>query len=99
MNIKTILDLLKETFAEWNKIRRRVGGSIGVLHSVLSGAVADYCNCDRGFGIWEEAGARVGQIQGLVGKDGAEVIQTAIENANKPTRDYRLCDQRCRPLL
>jgi len=34
-----------------------------------------------------------------VGKDGAEVIQTAIENANKPTGDYRLCDQRCRPLF
>jgi len=81
MNIKTILDLLKETFAEW-KIRRRgwrqhwriTQCSLAPLITVI--AIA---------GLGKQQGEIVGQIQGLVGKDGAEVIQTAIENANKPT--------------
>ncbi|BDI15384.1 hypothetical protein ANSO36C_11860 [Nostoc cf. commune SO-36] len=36
------------------------------------------------FGEEAATGQIVGQIQGLVGRDGAEFIQTAIQNANKP---------------
>jgi len=48
-----------------------VGGSFGIIPRFLAGTVADYCNCDRGFGIWRrnwQEGEIVGQIQGLVGK-------------------------------
>jgi len=60
MNIKTILDLLKETFAEWNKDKASRLAALA-YYTVFSGAVADYCNCDRGFGIW---GSKQGRLLG-----------------------------------
>jgi len=42
MNIKTILDLLKETFAEWNKDKASRLAAALAYYTVFSGAVADY---------------------------------------------------------
>jgi len=85
MNIKTILDLLKETFAEWNKDKASRLAAALAYYTVFSGAVADYyCNCDRGRYLGRSSKGRDCWANSRVSKDGA-VIQTAIENANKPT--------------
>lgn len=86
--MKAILDLLKETFAEWNKDKAsRLAAALAyyttfslapllIIVIAIAGAV---------FGQEAARGEIVGQIQGLIGKDGAEFVETAIENANKPT--------------
>lgn len=87
MKLKTIFTLLKETFDEWNKDKAsRLAAALAyytvfslspllIIAIAIAGAV---------FGEEAARGEIVGQIQGLVGKDGAEFIQTAIESAAKP---------------
>jgi membrane protein len=87
MNIKTILDLLKETFAEWSKDKASRLAAALAYYTVFSLApllVIVIAIAGSVFGEEAARGEIVGQIQGLVGRDGAEVIQTTIENANKP---------------
>ncbi len=88
MNIKTILDLFKETFAEWNKDKASRLAAALAYYTVFSLApllIIVIAIAGSVFGEEAARGEIVGQIRGLVGKDGAEVIQTAIENASKPT--------------
>lgn len=87
MKLKTIFALLKETVSEWNKDKAsRLAAALAyytvfslspllIIVIAIAGAV---------FGEEAARGEIVGQIQGLVGKDGAEFIQAAIENAAKP---------------
>lgn len=87
MKIKTIFALLKETVSEWNKDKAsRLAAALAyytvfslspllIITIAIAGAV---------FGEEAVRGEIVGQIQGLVGKPGAEFIQAAIENASKP---------------
>lgn len=87
MKIKTIFALLKETVSEWNKDKAsRLAAALAyytvfslspllIIVIAIAGAV---------FGEEAVRGEIVGQIQGLVGKEGAEFIQAAIANASKP---------------
>jgi len=87
VKLKTIFTLLKETVDEWNKDKAsRLAAALAyytvfslspllIIAIAIAGAV---------FGEEAARGEIVGQIQGLVGKDGAEFIQTAIESAAKP---------------
>ncbi|EAZ90839.1 YhjD/YihY/BrkB family envelope integrity protein [Crocosphaera chwakensis] len=87
MNFRILIKLLKETFQEWQ----------GDDASSLAAALAYYTSVSlaplliivisiAGAVFGEEAarGEIVSQIQGLVGRNGAELIETAIENANQP---------------
>ena len=87
MNIKTILDLLKETVSEWSKDKASRLAAALAYYTVFSLAPLLISVIAIAVSVFGEEAARgeiVGQIQGLVGKDGANVIETAIENANKP---------------
>ena len=87
MNPRTIFELLKETFTEWQQDKAsRLAAALAyytifslspllVIAVAIAGAV---------FGEEAAKGQIVGQIEGLVGTEGATVIQTAIENASQP---------------
>lgn len=86
--MKVILDLLKETFSEWSKDKAsRLAAALAYYTTFSLAPLLIIVIAIAGAVFGEEAarGEIVGQIQGLVGRDGAEFIETAIENANKPT--------------
>jgi len=87
VNIRTMWDLLKETFAEWNKDKvSRLAAALAyyTIFSLAPLLIIVIAIAGSVFGEEAARGEIVGQIQGLVGKDGAEVIQTAIQNASRP---------------
>ncbi|MEC4895288.1 MAG: YihY/virulence factor BrkB family protein [Oscillatoria sp. PMC 1051.18] len=87
MKIKTIFELLKETFQEWQEDKTPRLAAALAYYTVFSLAPLLIIAIAIAGAIFGEEAARgeiVGQIQGLVGQNGAEVIQTAIENANQP---------------
>lgn len=88
MNIKAVLDLLKETVAEWSKDKVSRLAAALAYYTVFSLApllIIVIAIAGSVFGEEAARGEIVGQIQGLVGTDGAQFIETAIENANKPS--------------
>lgn len=88
MKFKTIFTLLKETVDEWNKDKASRLAAALAYYTVFSLSPLLIIAIAIAGAIFGEEAARgeiVGQIQGLVGKDGAEFIQTAIESAAKPT--------------
>lgn len=87
MKIKTVLGLLKETISEWSKDKASRLAAALAYYTVFSLApllIIVIAIAGSVFGEEAARGEIVGQIQGLVGRDGAKVIETAIENANKP---------------
>ncbi len=87
MKLKTIFTLLKETFDEWNKDKASRLAAALAYYTVFSLSPLLIIAIAIAGAIFGEEAARgeiVSQIQGLVGKDGAEFIQTAIESAAKP---------------
>jgi membrane protein len=87
VNVKTIWALLKETFSEWNKDKASRLAAALAYYTIFSLApllIIVIAIAGAVFGEEAARGEIVGQIRGLVGKDGAEVIQTAIENASQP---------------
>ena len=87
MSIKTILALLKETFAEWNNDKASRLAAALAYYTVFSLApllIIAIAIAGAVFGEEAARGEIVTQIQGLVGKEGAQFIETAIENASKP---------------
>ena len=88
MNIKTIFGLLKETVAEWNKDKASRLAAALAYYTIFSLApllIIVIAIIGAVFGEDAAKGEIVGQIQGLVGKEGAEFIETAIASANQPT--------------
>lgn len=86
MSLKQIWRLLKETFAEWSKDKSSRLAAALSYYTVFSLApllIIAIAIAGSFFGEEAAKGEIIGQIQGLVGKDGAEVIQTAIENAGQ----------------
>lgn len=87
MGLKQIWRLLKETFKEWNDdnaSRLAAALSYYTIFSLAPLLIIAIAIAGAVFGDEAAKGEIVKQIQGLVGKDGAEVIQTALENAQKP---------------
>ena len=87
LNLKTIGGLLKETFDEWSEDKASRLAAALAYYTIFSLAPLLIIAIAIAGSIFGEEAARgeiVGQIQGLVGKSGAEVIETAIENANQP---------------
>lgn len=87
MSHRKIWSLLRETFKEWQRDEcSRLAASLAyytvfslapllIIAIAIAGAI---------FGEEAAKGEIVTQIQGLVGREGAQVIETAIENANRP---------------
>lgn len=87
MNIKTILDLLKETFSEWSKDKASRLAAALAYYTIFSLApllIIVIAIAGSVFGEDAARGEIVGQIKGLVGREGAEFIETAIQNASRP---------------
>jgi membrane protein len=87
MKIKTIISLLKETFGEWNKDGASTLAASLAYYTIFSIAPLVIIAIAIAGSIFGEEAARgqiVTQIQSLVGKDGAEVIETAIKNSRQP---------------
>ncbi|MGB6170056.1 MAG: YihY/virulence factor BrkB family protein, partial [Geitlerinemataceae cyanobacterium] len=86
-NLRILWSLIKQSFKEWQEDKvSQLAAALAyytvfsltpllVLAIAIAGAV---------FGEEAARGEIVGQIQGLVGKSGAEAIETALNNANKP---------------
>lgn len=87
MSIKIIFRLLKQAFTEWQKDKASRLAAALAYYTVFSLAPLLIIAIAIAGAIFGEEAARgeiVAQIQGLVGQQGAEIIETAIENANKP---------------
>jgi membrane protein len=84
---KAILRLLKETFKEWQEDKVSRLAAALAYYTVFSLApllIIAIAVAGAVFGEEAARGEIVGQIRGLVGSDGAEVIETAIASANRP---------------
>ena len=87
MNAKAIVGLLKETFQEWQEDKTPRLAAALAYYTVFSLApllIIAIAVAGAVFGEDAAKGEIVGQIQGLVGREGAKVIEDAIEHANKP---------------
>jgi membrane protein len=79
--------LIKETIAEWNEDNVPLLAAALAYYTVFSLAPLLLIAIAIAGSIFGEEAARgeiIGQIQGFVGKDGAEAIQAMIENARQP---------------
>ncbi len=93
MSGKQIWQLLKETVTEWQQDKAsRLAAALSyytafsiapllILSIAIAGAI---------FGQEAARGELVGQLQGLLGQDGAEFLETAIDNANQPNSNSGL---------
>src|SRR5262245_51213617 len=88
MNFKIAFDLLKDTFREWqeDKAARLAAAlayytifSLAPLVIIVLGVIGFF------FGQGIVGNYLVEQVQGLVGKEGADVIQSIIKNASQPS--------------
>ena len=87
MKSKIILRLLKETFTEWQKDRVPLLAASLAYYTVFSiSPLLIIAISIAGAFFGEEAvrGEIIGQIQGLIGKDGASTIQGMLQNTQKP---------------
>lgn len=88
MNLKVFLELLKETFKEWQEDKAsRLAAALAyyTAFSIAPLLIIIIAIAALVFGEQAAQGQIVGQIQNIVGKQGAEAIQTMIQNSRKPT--------------
>jgi membrane protein len=86
MHAKSIFSLLKESFKEWQEDEALQLGAALAYYTIFSIApmlLVVIGIAGLAFGREAVQGQIVGQIQGLVGRDGAEAIQTMIANAGR----------------
>lgn len=89
MKTKDILGLLKETWNEWNEDKAPRLGAALAYYTVFSLApLLIIVIAIAGFAFGQRAvqEAVIGQVRGLVGEQGAELIQSAIQSAQHPTQ-------------
>jgi len=87
MRLKDGVRLLKGTFAEWKEDNVPVLAAALAYYTVFSLAPLLLIAIAIAGAVFGEEAARgelVRQIQGLVGKEGAEAVQAMIQNADKP---------------
>jgi membrane protein len=86
MQARSIFSLLKEAFKEWQEDEALQLGAALAYYTIFSIApmlLVVIGIAGLAFGREAVQGQIVGQIQGLVGRDGAEAIQTMIANAGR----------------
>ncbi len=87
MTLKQIIRLLKETVTEWSEDNVPLLAAALAYYTIFSLApllLIAIAIAGAFFGEEAARGEIFGQIQGLVGPQGATAIQTMIENAGKP---------------
>jgi membrane protein len=87
MRFKTIVRLVRETVDEWNEDNVPLLAAALAYYTMFSIAPLLIIVIAIAGAIYGEEAARgeiVRQIQGLVGRDGAEFIQSMIQNASRP---------------
>ncbi|KAM3107147.1 YihY/virulence factor BrkB family protein [Phormidesmis sp. 146-33] len=87
MKLKDVVKILKDTVAEWSEDNVPLLAAALAYYTVFSLApllLIAIAIAGAVFGEEAAKGELIGQIQGLVGSEGAEAIQTMIANANKP---------------
>jgi membrane protein len=87
MKASDIWKLLKDTIAEWQEDKVPLWAAGLAYSTIFSLAPLLLIAISIAGAVFGEEAARgeiVGQIQGLVGRDGAEVIQNMIQNTQKP---------------
>lgn len=87
MKLKRIISLIKETFKEWQKDKAPTLAAALAFYTVFSLApllIIVIAIAGLVFGQEAAQGQLVGQLQSLVGKDGAETIQQLVANASNP---------------
>src|SRR5437867_6410489 len=88
MKAKAILELLKKTFSAWNEDKAPRLAAALAYYTVFSLApllIIVIGVAGLAFGQQAARGQIVGTLQGFVGEQGAQAIQTMIEGANKPS--------------
>lgn len=86
MSIRTIWLLLKITFSQWRDDQASLMAAALAYYTVFSLApllIIVIAIAGSVFGEQAAKGELVAQIQGVIGRDGAQLIQTAIENASQ----------------
>jgi membrane protein len=87
MKLKVIFALLKDTIAEWSEDNVPLLAAALAYYTVFSLAPLSLIAISIAGAVFGEEAARgevIGQIQGIVGAQGAEAIQSMIANANRP---------------
>lgn len=87
MKPQTVIQILKETFQEWNEDKVPLWAAALAYYTVFSLApllIIAIAIAGSVFGEEAARGEIVQQIQGLVGKEGAEAVQAMIQNAQRP---------------
>lgn len=87
MNWRTFRSLVQETIKEWNEDKASRLAAALAYYTVFSIAPLTIIAIAIAGAVFGEEAARgqiVGQLQGLIGREGAEVIQATIENASQP---------------
>lgn len=86
--MKSLFTLFKQTWAEWNEDKAPRLGAALAYYTVFSLApllIIAIAVAGLVFGQQQAQDQIVGQIQGLVGVDGADLVGTMIENSRKPS--------------
>ncbi|MDY6940569.1 MAG: YihY/virulence factor BrkB family protein [Cyanobacteriota bacterium] len=87
MTLRKMWKLIREAIQEWQEDNASRLAAALAYYTVFSLAPLLIIAIAIAGAIFGEEAARgeiVGQIQGLVGREGAQVVETAIENANQP---------------
>lgn len=88
MNFQVIIELLKQTFTEWQEDKAsRLAAALSyyTAFSLAPLLIIVIAITALAFGQDAAQGEIVGQLQDLVGREGAQAIETMIENSRKPT--------------
>src|SRR5437870_1556149 len=86
---KAISGLLKTAYLEWSKDKAPRMGAALAYYTIFSLApllIIAVAIAGLAFGMQAAQGEIAGQIQGLVGRDGAKAIEAMIQSAHKPAR-------------
>ncbi len=86
---KAISGLLKTAYLEWSKDKAPRMGAALAYYTIFSLApllIIAVAIAGLAFGMQAARGEIAGQIQGLVGRDGAKAIEAMIQSAHKPAR-------------
>ncbi|MDX1991087.1 MAG: YihY/virulence factor BrkB family protein [bacterium] len=85
--MKRIIDLLKETFKEWSEDKAtRLAAALAyyTVFSIAPFLIVVIAVVGLVFGQEAVRGEIVGQLQGLIGQEGAQMIESLIQSAYKP---------------
>jgi membrane protein len=88
MDAKTIWSLLKETFSEWSEDKASRLAAALAYYTIFSLApllIIVIAVAGLVFGQEAARAELFAQIQGLVGQEGAQLIETMVESASQPT--------------